>query len=66
TIKVHALKSSAMLIGAAKLSEGALALENAGKEENLAYIREHTEEVLNDYAAYSDILRPLFEEERIS
>ena len=62
TIKVHALKSSAMLIGAAKLSEGALALENAGKEENLAYIREHTEEVLSDYAAYSDILRPLFEE----
>ena len=60
TIKVHALKSSARIIGADKLADDALAMENAGKEEDLKYIREHNEELLKEYRAYSDNLAPLF------
>ena len=59
TIKVHALKSSARIIGAKALSELAASLEDAGKEENMAFIREHTEQLLSDYAAYKEKLSRL-------
>ena len=49
TILVHALKSSALYIGGAQLSEAAKALELSGKEENAAYIEEHHEEMLCMY-----------------
>lgn len=39
TIKIHALKSSAKLVGAMSLSEEALLLEMAGKENNVAFIK---------------------------
>lgn len=64
TIKVHALKSSAKIIGAEKLSDDAQALENAGKEKDLSYIREHTNDLLKDYEAYSDNLGFLFSENK--
>ena len=57
TIKIHALKSSAKLVGAFGLAEDAEALEMAGKEENIDYIRENHERVMNDYVAYRDILK---------
>ena len=41
TIKVHALKSSARLIGAAGFGEEAQQLEKAGKSEDMEYIRAH-------------------------
>ena len=41
TIKVHALKSSARIIGAVSFGEEAQLLENAGKSGDLAYIHEH-------------------------
>ncbi|MCR5557864.1 MAG: DegV family EDD domain-containing protein [Butyrivibrio sp.] len=56
TIKVHALKSSAKLVGAMKLSEDALGLENAGKEGNTEYIREHNEEVITQLKRYKEAL----------
>ena len=59
TIKVHALKSSARIIGADKLADDALAMENAGKEKNISYIRSHNEELLKDYRAYADNLGPV-------
>uniref|UniRef100_UPI004055B19A ATP-binding protein n=1 Tax=Agathobacter sp. TaxID=2021311 RepID=UPI004055B19A len=49
TVAVHGTKSSAMNIGAVKLSEMAKKLEAAGKEQNLTYIRKHHESMLTEY-----------------
>ncbi|MCR4991120.1 MAG: response regulator [Lachnospiraceae bacterium] len=49
TIKVHALKSSARIIGAGQLSELAKKLEDAGKEGNIDFIKENTDELLRRY-----------------
>ena len=54
TIKVHALKSSARIIGAPKLSELAEKLEKAGDMEDTALIREKTPELLRLYKELSD------------
>ena len=45
TILVHGLKSSSASIGAMELSEMAKAHEMAGKEGNVAYIKENYEEL---------------------
>ncbi|WP_051688716.1 DegV family protein [Butyrivibrio sp. AE2032] len=62
TIKVHALKSSCKLIGAMVTSEKAQLLENAGKEENIDYIRENHESFMEEYLKYKEILGPVFDE----
>lgn len=49
TIQVHALKSSARIIGAIPLSMLAAALEEAGNEENLLKIKNATGELLSLY-----------------
>ena len=49
TIKVHALKSSARIIGASKLSEMARKLEDAGKSNDIEYIKANTDELLSSY-----------------
>ncbi len=49
TVKVHALKSSARIIGAEKLSKLAEELEEAGKEGKTEIIRERTEKLLSMY-----------------
>ncbi len=59
TVKVHALKSSARLIGAKELSEEARKLEEAGKQGDLDYIKENTAEVLQMYDKYKKILTGL-------
>ncbi|MBO4396299.1 MAG: response regulator [Eubacterium sp.] len=46
TIRVHALKSSARIIGAMKLSKLAEALEMAGKSDDIDYIRSHSDACL--------------------
>lgn len=61
TIKVHALKSSAKLIGALEFSERAQLLENAGKEENVDYIRANHASFIEDYKKFADIIGPVFE-----
>ena len=48
-IELHALKSSARLIGATDFSELARELEIAGKENNLTVIEEKTEEIFRWY-----------------
>ncbi len=48
-IKVHALKSTSLTIGAEELSSQAKALEQAGKEENVEYIRENHPRLLQTY-----------------
>ncbi|MCR5428507.1 MAG: response regulator, partial [Lachnospiraceae bacterium] len=49
TIKVHALKSSARIIGAAELSKLAEQLEAAGKNNDRAFIEANTGRLLNMY-----------------
>lgn len=56
TIKVHALKSSARIIGAAALSSLAESLEDAGNRSDKAFIDENTPKLLKDYAAYKEKL----------
>ena len=61
TIKVHALKSSAKLIGAMDLSDRAFALEMAGKEKNIGFIRENHAAFMEQYEAYKEKLSGLYE-----
>ncbi|WP_051201033.1 DegV family protein [Butyrivibrio sp. XPD2002] len=63
TIKVHALKSSARLIGATELGEHAEALEMAGKANNLEFIKENTAKTLDELRNYKKVFGPLFNNE---
>ncbi|MBP5304288.1 MAG: response regulator [Lachnospiraceae bacterium] len=56
TIKVHALKSSARIIGAMELSDMARELENAGKNGDNKYIDENTGKLIADYRSLYDKL----------
>ncbi len=49
TIKVHALKSSARIIGALELSKLAEGLETAGKDKNAEYISGNTDRLIGMY-----------------
>ncbi len=63
TIKVHALKSSAKLVGAVELSNDAKDLESAGKEGDISFIRSNHDRVMEKYGEYLTILASYFEEE---
>ena len=56
TIKVHALKSSARIIGADELSSLAEKLEDAGNKNDTAFIDANTGRLLADFRAYKDKL----------
>lgn len=56
TIKVHALKSAARLVGAMELSKRAQYLEGCGKNNELTPIMEQTGELLAAYAAVAQRL----------
>ncbi|MBQ7680420.1 MAG: Hpt domain-containing protein, partial [Butyrivibrio sp.] len=60
TIRVHALKSGARTIGAIDFGEAAQALEDAGKAENLDYIRAHHQALMDAYAGFRVPLSALF------
>ncbi|MBQ9503697.1 MAG: response regulator [Lachnospiraceae bacterium] len=62
TIEVHALKSSARLIGALELSKLARELEDAGNSGDIKKINAKTEALLYDYSAFSERLAFLAEE----
>lgn len=62
TIKVHALKSSARIIGARDFGEEAQLLENAGKAGNMDYIRTHHETFLETYRGFKAQLAEIFAE----
>ncbi len=59
TIKVHALKSSARIIGAMPLSELAASLEEAGNRGDRDFIDGHAAELLSDYGAFQEKLARL-------
>ncbi|MBQ6442972.1 MAG: DegV family EDD domain-containing protein [Lachnospiraceae bacterium] len=62
TIKVHALKSSAKLVGAMALAEAAQLLENDGKEKDTNYIRAHHDPFMTEYGCFQGRLAPVFGE----
>jgi len=64
TIKVHALKSSARIIGASGFGEKAQLLENAGKEGDEKYILTEHEGFLSEYRSFKGALAPIFEEKQ--
>ena len=62
TILVHALKSSARIVGAIDLGEEAFAMEMAGKENNLDFIHENHDRLMKNYREFKDILSDIYEE----
>ena len=59
TIKVHALKSSARIIGAMELSGLAESLENAGNKQDTDFIKDNTGKLMSEYEAYKEKLSRL-------
>lgn len=66
TIEVHALKSSSRQIGAMELGDKAAALEAAGNALDIDTINANTDELLELYLTYKDILAPYFPDNNIS
>ncbi|MCR5098937.1 MAG: response regulator [Lachnospiraceae bacterium] len=62
TIKVHALKSSARIIGASELSKLAESLEDAGNREDKTFIDENADRLIADYEVYKQRLDRLHED----
>lgn len=62
TIEVHALKSSSRQIGAVLLADKAAELEQAGKNEDVAFIKEKMPSMMEKYVSYADILAPYFDD----
>ena len=61
TTKVHALKSTAKVVGAMELSERAKRLEDAGNSGYINEIQQDTESLLKLYTSYIDKLAPLIQ-----
>ena len=64
TLKVHSLKSSARIIGALDFGEEAQRLEDAGKAEDLDYIREYHPRFMEEFACFERLLAPMFAEQK--
>ncbi len=62
TIRVHALKSSARIIGANELSALAAALEKAGDDGNTAKIKSDTPKLFALYKACIDAIKPAMDD----
>lgn len=64
-ISVHALKSTAKVIGALELSDRALALEMAGKQGDVGQIIENTGRLLEEYERIGSKIRSLLPKEEV-
>lgn len=60
TIKVHALKSSARLVGAMAFGQAAQQLEDAGKNGDMEYIKEHHPSFMETYRSFKEPLSQVF------
>ena len=60
TIKVHALKSSARLVGASALGDMSEKLEMAGKEGDITYIRSNHLDMISELKKYKESLDRIF------
>ena len=63
TIKVHALKSAAKIIGAADFSEDAQCLEDAGKANDNNYIKTHHDKLIKTFTYIKDQIAGIFADE---
>ena len=63
TIKIHALKSSARLIGAGEIADDAQLLENAGKDGDIDYILKNHEALMQKYHELDKSIAPFFDGE---
>ncbi len=63
TIKVHALKTSARIIGATRLSDLCYSLEEAGNKQDTGYIKDNIDMLIADYTEFKDKLARLKKEE---
>ncbi|MBO4807842.1 MAG: response regulator [Lachnospiraceae bacterium] len=59
TVKVHALKTSARIIGASGLSVMCERLEEAGNKENIAFIDANHEAMIEEFKSYKEKLKNL-------
>ena len=64
TIKIHALKSSARIIGAENMASMAAKMEEAGNKEDIAYIDENVEGLLSEYSKFKEKLSRIRESDR--
>ncbi len=64
TIQVHALKSSARLVGHMELSELAKELEACGNSGDISTITSKTPELLDSYMALADSIKAIFAERK--
>ena len=62
TVKVHALKTSARIVGATALSSLAEQMEMAGKKQNTAFLNANISILLEDYRSFLKKLAPLKED----
>ena len=61
TTKVHALKSSARLVGAQKLSKDAEDLEMAGKAGDISFIRRNHDSLMEELRGFKEPLKKYYE-----
>ena len=59
TTKVHALKSSAKMVGLMELSEMARLVEAAGKNNDMDYVKDNILELLSKYRSYREVFAKL-------
>ncbi|MCR4605456.1 MAG: response regulator, partial [Eubacterium sp.] len=60
TVRVHGLKSSALIVGANQISEQARKLEMAGDDENTDYINAYTGKLISDLRMLVDRISKLY------
>ncbi|MCR5746501.1 MAG: response regulator [Lachnospiraceae bacterium] len=60
TIRIHALKSSARMIGALSISDRAKTLEEASKESDAVFIRTNYPKFIPDYLKLTEIIRHIY------
>ena len=66
TVKVHAIKTSARIIGASGLSRLAESLEDAGNHRDMDFIHEHTDELQKGFRSLEEKLGRLQQKEEAS
>ena len=66
TIEVHALKSSSRQIGCNDLADAAMALEKAGNDNDISYIKEHNKDAMDKLIALKEALKDYCEEETVA
>lgn len=62
TIKVHAVKSTARMVGAINLGEEAQELENACKQNDFKYISQHHEIFIENYKSFRNLKNKISEQ----